>query len=67
MSTTVGTATEILSFQVETAVERLDALRVHFDEPSVAEIAAVIINMTVWTRLTLPRGAIPDADEALRL
>jgi hypothetical protein len=44
-----------------------DALRVHCDEPSVAEIAAVIINMTVWTRLTLPRGAIPGADEALRL
>jgi len=42
-------------------------LRLHFDEPSVAEIAAVSMNMTGSTRLTLPRGAIPDADEALRL
>ena len=43
-----------------------DELRVHFDEPEVAEIAAVIINMNVWTRLKLAQGAIPAADEALR-
>jgi AhpD family alkylhydroperoxidase len=43
-----------------------DELRVHFGEPEVAEIAAVIINMNVWTRLKLAQGAIPAADEALR-
>lgn len=38
-----------------------DELRIHFDEKEVAEIAAVIINMTVWTRLKLAQGAIPSA------
>ncbi len=42
-----------------------DELRIHFDEKEVAEIAAVIINMNVWTRLKLsPQGATPVADEA---
>ena len=41
-----------------------DELRVHFDEQEVAEIAAVIINMNVWTRLKLAQGATPAADES---
>ena len=41
-----------------------DELRIHFDELEVAEIAAVIINMNVWTRLKLAQGATPVADEA---
>ena len=40
-----------------------DALRIHFDEREVAEIAAVIINMNVWTRLKLAQGATPTADD----
>lgn len=39
-----------------------DELRLHFDEKEVAEIAAVIINMNVWTRLKLAQGAVPVAD-----
>ena len=39
-----------------------DELRVHFDEREVAEIAAVVINMNVWTRLKLAQGATPAAD-----
>jgi hypothetical protein len=39
-----------------------DALRIHFDEKEVAEIAAVIINMNVWTRLKLAQGAVPAKD-----
>lgn len=39
-----------------------DELRRHFDERQVAEIAAVVINMNVWTRLKLAQGAIPIAD-----
>ncbi len=39
-----------------------DDLRRHFDEAEVAEIAAVIINMNVWTRLKLAEGAIPAAE-----
>ena len=38
-------------------------LRGHFDEAEVAEIAAVVINMNVWTRLKLAQGAIPTAIE----
>jgi len=36
-----------------------DELRMQFQEQEVAEIAAVIINMTVWTRLKLAQGATP--------
>ena len=36
-----------------------DELRVHFTEDEVAEIAAVVINMNVWTRLKLAQGAVP--------
>jgi hypothetical protein len=39
-----------------------DELRIHFDEVEVAEIAAVIINMNVWTRLKLAQGAVPAAE-----
>lgn len=31
----------------------------HFSEAEIAEIAAVIINMNVWTRLKLAQGATP--------
>ena len=41
-----------------------DQLRIHFVEKEIAEIAAVIINMNVWTRLKLAQGAIPVAAEA---
>jgi len=34
-----------------------------FDEKSVAEIAAVVINMNVWTRLKLAQGAVPVLDD----
>ena len=34
-------------------------LRQHFAEALVAEIAAVVINMNVWTRLKLAQGATP--------
>lgn len=34
-------------------------LRAYFEEREVAEIAAVIINMNVWTRLKLAQGAVP--------
>ena len=43
-----------------------DKLRAHFTERDVAEIAAVIINMNVWTRLKLAQGAVPVDAEAMR-
>ena len=42
-----------------------ERLRLHFDEQEIAEIAAVIINMTVWTRLKLAQGATPSTDPLL--
>lgn len=39
---------------------RHDALaRLDFDERTIAEIASIVINMNVWTRLKLAQGAIP--------
>lgn len=41
-----------------------DELRIHYTESDVAKIAAVVINMNVWTRLKLAQGAIPSVDAA---
>jgi AhpD family alkylhydroperoxidase len=35
------------------------ALTTHFDPTAIAEIAAVVINMNLWTRLKLAQGAVP--------
>lgn len=35
------------------------ALTTHFDEKAIAEIAAIVINMNLWTRLKLAQGQIP--------
>lgn len=52
-------------YDIARFAELHDELRIHFDEKEVAEIAAVIINMNVWTRLKLAQGATPAADEPL--
>ena len=44
-----------------------DGLQLHFTTHEVAEIAAVIINMNVWTRLKLTQGAIPVAKAIQRI
>lgn len=36
-----------------------DALVKHFNEKEIAEIAAIVINMNVWTRLKLAQGETP--------
>lgn len=36
-----------------------DQLAVYFSEVEIAEIAAIVINMNVWTRLKLAQGAVP--------
>ena len=41
-----------------------DELRKLCTERDVAEIAAVVINMNLWTRLKLAQGAVPVASEA---
>jgi len=37
-----------------------DALMPYYDEQEIAEIAAIIINMNLWTRLKLAQGATPE-------
>lgn len=36
-----------------------DALVPHFSATEIAEIAAIVINMNLWTRLKLAQGATP--------
>lgn len=36
-----------------------DAMAQHFSEVEIAEIAAIVINMNVWTRLKLAQGQVP--------
>jgi AhpD family alkylhydroperoxidase len=36
-----------------------DDLSVHFNEKEIIEIASVVINMNLWTRLKLAQGATP--------
>lgn len=51
-------------YDIERFAELHDDLRAHFDEVEIAEIAAVIINMNVWTRLKLAQGATPTTNPA---
>lgn len=39
-----------------------DAMCKHFSETEIAEVAAIVINMNVWTRLKLAQGQIPVYD-----
>lgn len=48
------TAYDLASFSARHA-----ALTSHFDQTAIAEIAAVVINMNLWTRLKLAQGAVP--------
>lgn len=36
-----------------------DAMMQHFSEVEIAEVAAIVINMNVWTRLKLAQGETP--------
>lgn len=40
-----------------------DAVAMLFDSREIAEIAAVVINMNVWSRLKLAQGAVPVETE----
>ncbi|WP_456403868.1 carboxymuconolactone decarboxylase family protein [Thiolapillus sp.] len=39
-----------------------ETLTEFFDEKAIAEIAAIVINMNLWTRLKLAQGATPKID-----
>lgn len=56
--------TEALTeFDFSAFAEQHERLARFFDEKSIAEIAAVVINMNVWTRLKLAQGAVPVLEE----
>lgn len=40
-----------------------DDLANHFSEKEIAEIAAIVINMNVWTRLKLAQGEVPYIED----
>lgn len=55
--------TEALTiFDQSAFAEHHERLARFFSEKSIAEIAAVVINMNVWTRLKLAQGAVPALD-----
>lgn len=51
------TAYDLTSFSA-----RHEQLAMHFDATAIAEIAAIVINMTLWTRLKLAQGQVPVED-----
>lgn len=58
MAKSVGYTAE-LSIDGKLAQLLHEALKTHFDEKAIAEIAAIAINMNLWTRLKLAQGAVP--------
>ena len=60
--------TEALTLQADTHHRRRfdtyhQTLAEHFSQQEIAEIAAIVINMNVWTRLKMATGATPTFDE----
>jgi len=53
----------LTSFDVSGFPETHKALEAHFDEKQTAELAAIVINMNLWTRLKMAQGAVPVATE----
>ena len=51
----------LVAYDLTTFSARHEKLATHFDETAVAEIAAIVINMTLWTRLKLAQGQVPVA------
>ncbi|GAA2056862.1 carboxymuconolactone decarboxylase family protein [Leifsonia soli] len=49
----------LTTYDLKAFQELHDALTEHFNPTEIAELAAVIINMNVWTRLKLAEGATP--------
>ena len=54
----------LTSFDIVDFPARHESARAHFDEKQIAEIAAIVINMNLWTRLKMAQGATPVAEGA---
>ncbi len=49
----------LTEYAMESFPAKHEALARYFDEQAIAEIAAIVINMNLWTRLKLAQGATP--------
>lgn len=49
----------LTAYELQTFPDLHTALTVYFDEKAIAEIAAIVINMNLWTRLKLAQGQVP--------
>ncbi len=52
-------AEALTAYDLPAFAARHEALTGHFDQTAIAEIAAIVINMNLWTRLKLAQGAVP--------
>ena len=50
---------EVVKVEFDPSAVSYETLAKHFDEKQIAEIAALVINMNLWTRLKLAQGATP--------
>ncbi|WBQ08393.1 carboxymuconolactone decarboxylase family protein [Kribbella sp. CA-293567] len=57
--TRVGDTTARTAFQ-----DAHDAVTRYFDDEQIVELAAVVINMNIWTRLKIAEGAAPASEES---
>jgi len=53
----------LTDYDLDAFSSKHDALSKYFDEKAIAEIAAIVINMNLWTRLKLAQGATPFVSE----
>ena len=54
----------LTGFDIVDFPARHEAVCAQFDEKQIAEIAAIVINMNLWTRLKMAQGATPVAEDA---
>lgn len=49
----------LTEYDLQSFPENHQKLKMFYDEKSIAEIAAIVINMNLWTRLKLAQGQVP--------
>ena len=57
--TALGYCEALTSYDLGGFAPLHDAMTQHFSETEIAEVAAIVINMNLWTRLKLAQGATP--------
>lgn len=50
-------------FEMPNFQDAHELMKLHFNETQIAEVAAIVINMNLWTRLKMAQGAIPILEE----